>query len=479
MVTIDSNTAKNLNWKKAFSHSASEYTSLSLELISGSLPADLSGSFYSIGPGLLERNGERIAHWFDGDGGILKVEFTGKAAKATYRYVQTEAYQKEQAEGKFSYGSYGRLPSGSFWQKLTTPIKNRANSGIVSVGDRLLALWTAGSPYVINPQDLSTLGIDPNFGSKNEESPYSSSAKVDPDTGNIYNFGIEYGTKAKLKLYCSDQNGKLIQQKDLPLDNCFYIHNFIMAGQYLVFFIPPLRLKLMPFLSKQKSFSECLSWQEKENTKVLVVDRNNFNVVSQGETDSWFGWNYGNGCIDANGNIVAELVAYQNFDEINKFLGSISSNGIYPCAKGKLMEITVNPATGAVKQTKILLDEPCEYPIVSSSCVGKPWRFTYLFAYSPSRDTLTNLPDTVVCRDRQTGQMTTAYQEKDCYHNLMTLVGGEENSPAKWIIVQVFNATVNRSEIWILSGEKPNSEPIKLALPKVVPFGFSGVWQAS
>jgi carotenoid cleavage dioxygenase-like enzyme len=477
MVTINSNTTKKLSWKKAFIKSASEFDSIPLDLISGAIPTNLQGSFYSIGPGLLERNGEKIAHWFDGDGGILKVDLTGEKATATYRYVQTEAYQKEQAEGKFSYGSYGRLPSGSFWQKLTMPIKNRANSGIVALDDRLLALWNAGAPYSVNPQDLSTLGIDPNFGSAKEELPYASSPKTDPDTGYIYNFGIEYGTKAKLKLYCSDRHGKLLQQKDLPLDGFPYIHNFILAGQYLVFFIPPLRLKLMPFLSKRKSFSESLAWQPEEQTQILVVDRTNFTIISKGETNAWFGWNYGNGCVNSEGNIVAEVVAYQDF-EINKFLGSIPGESIYPCTKGNLLEIILNPTTGNIEQTKTLLADPCENPAVSTSLLGKPWRFTYLFVYSPSRDSLTDLPDVVACRDRQTGELTTAYQEENCFHIIMTPVGQKENLQAEWLIVQVFNATANRSEIWIFSGDKLDSEPVaKLALPEVIPFGFSGIWQ--
>lgn len=479
MVTIKSHTTKKLRWKKAFLKSPNEFISVPLELISGSVPENLSGSLYSIGPGVLERNRERIAHWFDGDGGILKVDFTSEVASATYRYVRTEAFKQEQAEGKFSFGSYGRLPSGSFWQKLTVPIKNRANSGIIALGDRLWTLWTAGSPYIVNAGDLSTVGIHPNFGSTKEESPYSSSAKVDPDTGNIYNFGIEYGTKAKLKLYCSDRNGKLIQQKDLPLDGFPYIHNFILAGKYLVFFIPPLRLKLMPFLSKLKSFSECLSWQPEEGTQVLIVNRQDFKIVSQRKTNSWFGWNYGNGCVNEEGKIVAEVVAYQDF-EINKFLATVPSDRIYPCSKGNLVEITVNPVTGKVEKNEKLLATPGESPMVIPSLLGKPWRFTYLFIYSQFRDSLPNLPDLVACRDRHTGELTTAYQEEDCFHVIMTPVRYQENSQPEWLIVQVFNATANRSEIWILAGDKIDCEPIaKLVLPEVIPFGFTGVWQES
>ena len=145
-----------------------------------------------------------------------------------------------------------------------------------------------------------------------------------------------------------------------------------------------------------------------------------------------------------------------------------------------MLEITINPVTGEVEQTKMLLATPGECPTVSPSLVGKPWRFTYLFIYSQNRDSLPNLPDLVACRDRHTGELTPAYQEQDCFHVIMTPVGETANSQAKWVIVQVFNAAVNRSEIWILAGDQLDREPVaKLALPKVIPFGFTGIWQES
>jgi len=480
MVTTVPQTSSTPSWKKAFAKSASEFTSTPLEIISGSFPENLSGCLYSIGPGILERNDEKIAHWFDGDGGILKVNFSGETATATYRYVQTEAYQKEQAAGKFSFGSYGRLPSGSFWQKLTLPIKNRANSGLIALEDRLLALWNAGAPYGVNQQDLSTLGIDSNFGSEKAELPYSSNPKIDPDTGKIYNFGIDYGKKAQLKLYCSDRSGNLLQQKDLPLEGFPYIHNFILAGPYLVFFIPPLRLQLLPFLSKRKSFSESLSWQPEEGTQILIVDRDSFNVVSQGQqSNPWFAWNYSNGYVDLAGNIVTEVVAYQDFS-INEFLKNVPNSTIAQSSKAKLGEIVINPVTAQVNKTELLYDAPCEYPIIGAQFIGKVWDHTYFVAYSDDCHPAEELPDMIACRDRKTGQVTTNNLGENCYPVIIVPVGEGPNSSVAWLIAQVFNGNTDKSEIWIFAGDRLDQEPVtKLLLPEVIPFGFTGIWQDS
>ncbi|BAZ44880.1 carotenoid oxygenase [Chondrocystis sp. NIES-4102] len=472
--TINPTIAETLSWKKAFIQSAKEFEPTDLKVIEGAIPPNLTGSFYTIGPGLLERNGETIAHWFDGDGGILKVNFTGETATAMYRYVQTEAYQQESAEGKFSFGSYGRLPSGSFWQKLTVPIKNRANSGIIALENRLLALWNAGSPYVVNPNNLATQGIDPNFGTEKAELPYSSSPKIDPETGRIYNFGIEYGTKAQLKLYCSDRTGRIIQQADIPLEGFPYIHNFILAGRYLVFFIPPLRLKLLPFLSKQKSFADALSWKPELGTEILIIDHHTFEVVSEGITAPWFSWNYSNGYVDQVGNIVIQAVCYPDFG-INEFLKYVPSNHLASSSKGKLREITINPQTGQVINNQSPLNNFCEYPVVAEQDVGKPWRFTYLSVYSHNNNVAQDLPDTIARFDRQTGELTTANLGKNYYPVLMVHVN---NAAEDWLLVQVFNGNSGKSEVWVFDTDQLDSKPVcKLALPAPIPFGFAGVWQ--
>ncbi|MEL6940266.1 MAG: carotenoid oxygenase family protein, partial [Cyanobacteria bacterium J06598_1] len=46
-----------------------------------------------------------------------------------------------------------------------------------------------------------------------------------------------------------------------------------------------------------------------------------------------------------------------------------------------------------------------------------------------------------------------------------------------WLLVMVYNAEADRSELWILNA-KTLGEPICcLALPSVVPLGFHGTWQ--
>ena len=224
-------------WANALANSATEFGPVALSVISGAIPEGLRGSFYRNGPAQLERSGERIRHWCDGDGGILGIHFKAEGATGVYRYVQTEGYQAEEEAGQFIFGNYGRTPAGPIWKQMGIPMKNCANSAVLALSDRLLALWEAGSPHALDLETLETLGIEAKLG-LSEAAPYSAHPKRDPKTGDIYNFGVSYGSKGKLHLYRSTLTGKVVQQADIPLDGLPLIHDFVFTEQYLVFFIP-------------------------------------------------------------------------------------------------------------------------------------------------------------------------------------------------------------------------------------------------
>ncbi|HEY9891939.1 MAG TPA: carotenoid oxygenase family protein, partial [Candidatus Sericytochromatia bacterium] len=60
------------DWKKGYESQPNEYDYW-IEDIEGEIPADLKGTLFRNGPGLLEVNGQRIHHPFDGDGMISAI----------------------------------------------------------------------------------------------------------------------------------------------------------------------------------------------------------------------------------------------------------------------------------------------------------------------------------------------------------------------------------------------------------------------
>ena len=183
-------------WAKAIAKSAKEFDLTPLPVLSGKIPEGLRGTLYRNGPGRLERGDRCVGHWFDGDGAILAVHFTDAGAKGIYRYVKTKGYLAEAKAGKFLYGNYGMTEPGPIWNHwlhlLTNndPFKNTANTSVLALPDKLLALWEGGNPHALDLQTLETKGLD-NLKGLASNQPYSAHPKRDPQTGEIYNIGID------------------------------------------------------------------------------------------------------------------------------------------------------------------------------------------------------------------------------------------------------------------------------------------------
>lgn len=465
-------------WAKAIDHPGIEFGPTPLRVVSGAIPSGLRGSLYRNGPGRLERGRQRVGHWFDGDGAILGVHFTDSGATGIYRYVQTAGYQEEEKAEKLIFSGYGMTPPGPIWKRFGKPLKNTANTSVMALPDKLLALWEQGHPHAIDLQTLDTFGLD-NLGGLADGLPYAAHPKRDPKTGEIYNFGVTYGKSSVLNVYRSDRTSQIQQQAAIALDGLPMIHDFVLAGQYLVFFISPLRLNPLPFLAKLKSYSESLSWQPELGTQVLVIDRDTLAVVSRGEADPWFQWHFGNGYVDASGYVVVNFVRYEDF-KTNQHLKEMATGQTQTAAKGTLWQIRLNPQSGKVTEMHEVFNRICEFPTVASDQVGQASRFTYLSLHRLGIDIGQEWFGALARFDHQTGTFTEANLGENRYLVEPTYAPDAQNSGQGWVLTIVFDGNHNSSEVWIFDAGCLDAGPVcRLALPSVIPLGYHGTWKPS
>ncbi|NER36580.1 MAG: hypothetical protein F6J93_21780 [Oscillatoria sp. SIO1A7] len=462
-------------WAKAIASPAQEFGPETLPLISGQIPALLQGSLYSNGPRRLARGGLQVGHWFDGDGGILAVHFVGGAATGLYRYVRTAGYIEEERAGKLLFGGYGMMPPGPIWNRFRRSLKNAANTSVIALPDKLLALWEGGQPHALDLESLETWGLDDLQG-LTEGLPYSAHPKRDPKTGDIYNFGVSFGKTVLLNVYRSDRSGRIRKKNAIPLDGIPLIHDFVFAGQYLVFLIPPLRIELLSMLLKMKSFSDSMSWQSGMGTQILVVDSETLKPVSRGLTDPWFQWHFGNGFSDSDGSVVLDFVRYDDF-QTNQYLKEVPTGRTETPAKGTLWQMRLEPQTGKEIEMTLLCDRPCDFPSVNPNSVGQPWRYTYLSVLSDEADLGRELLSDIAVLDRQTGNYQLAKLGRNRYGSEPIYAPHPDNPDRGWILTVVFDSNSCSSEVWIFDSDRLDSEPVcRLGLPEVVPMGFHGTW---
>lgn len=461
-------------WPKAIAQPALEFAPTALPLIAGSIPAGLRGTLYRNGPGRLQRGTQRVGHWFDGDGAVLAVQFHDGGAKGVYRYVRSAGYESEESAGTLLHNGYGTLPAEPLWQRWRRGFKNAANTSVLALPDQVLTLWEGGHPHGLDRETLETKGLT-NLGGLKSNQPYSAHPKRDPETGDIYNFGVGVGLGGMLNVYRSSATGTIQQQNTIPLAGVPLIHDFVLAGPYLVFVIPPVSLDLLPAMFQLKSYSEALTWRPERGTQILVLDRHTLNLVSRGETDPWFQWHFSNGYGDDQGLVVVDVVRYEDF-ATNQFLKEVALGQTQTEAPAQLWRLHINPKTGQLEETFPILERQCEFPMVQPIQVGQPHRFTY-FSLSPQSAALTELFRGLGRLDHHTGELMEVDMGPDRYPTEPIYAPDQDNLDQGWILTVVFDGTSETSEVWVLDGDRLDNEPVcRLGLPSVIPIGFHGTW---
>jgi all-trans-8'-apo-beta-carotenal 15,15'-oxygenase len=89
-----------------------------------------------------------------------------------------------------------------------------SNISVVMQDDRLLSLWEGGAPYALDPRTLETLGLE-DFGGK--VAAFSAHPKIDSRSGELFNFGIDYGLKTTLtRTACGPKSSRALRRSSSP-----------------------------------------------------------------------------------------------------------------------------------------------------------------------------------------------------------------------------------------------------------------------
>ncbi|MEH2107002.1 carotenoid oxygenase family protein [Nostoc sp.] len=475
MHTINKKSTK-LAWAAALAQPATEFPPTQLQTLSGQIPKGLRGTLYRNGPGRLERGDIHVGHWFDGDGAILAIHFTDDGATGVYRYVQTGGYEEEAAAGKLLYGNYGMTAPGAIWNQWLKPVKNAANTSVLVLPDKLLALWEGDNPHALDLQTLKTLGKD-DLGALDNGLAYSAHPKIDSKTGEIFNFGISYGLNGILNIYKSNFTGKILQKTSFELDGIPFVHDFVLAGQYLVFFIPPVRLNPLPVITGFSCYSDSLEWKPQLGTQFLVFDRESLSLTSRGETEPWFQWHFSNAYVDASGSVIVDVARYEDF-QTNQYLKEVATGEIHTPAMSTFSQVHLNPQTGKVTKIQQLLDRYCEFPTVPQQNVGQASPHTYLSIFRQGTDISRELLNAIARFDHLTDTLTEANLGENRYPSEPIYASNPPLPDQGWVITVVYDGNSNSSEVWVFDSDRLDEEPVcRLGLPSVIPHSFHGTWK--
>ena len=470
-----------IDWKRGYQSQPNEYD-YSIDDIEGKIPAALQGTLFRNGPGLLEVNGQRLHHPFDGDGMVCAIAFDGGRAHFRNRFVRTEGFLAEQKAGKILYrGVFGtQKPGGLLANAFDFQLKNIANTNIIYWGDKLLALWEAAEPHRLDPKTLETIGKDYLNGILEEGDAFAAHPRIDPSCKQdgvepcLVNFSIKPGLSSTITIYEFNPAGKLLRRQSRSIPGFAFIHDFAITPNYCIFFQNPVSFNPIPFLLGFRGAGECVKLEPDKPTRIVVIPRHSKEPMRFLETRSGFIFHHAN-AFEQDDTIYIDSICYESFPEVES--GSdfreVDFDAIAP---GQLWRFTLNLSEQTV-QRRLLEERCCEFPSVHPNHVGRPYRYLFMGAAHNARG---NAPLQAILKlDVTTGKEQLWSAAPQGYVSEPIFVprpngSGEDDG---WVLTLVYDASKHRSDVVILDGRDLNQGPVaRLHLKHHIPYGLHGSW---
>ncbi|MEM8504730.1 MAG: carotenoid oxygenase family protein, partial [Cyanobacteria bacterium P01_D01_bin.1] len=448
-----------------------------IDNIEGEIPTALEGTVFRNGPGLTDINGYRLKHPFDGDGMISSIAIKGGKAFYRNKFVRTAGYLAEQKSGKPEYrGVFGtQKPGGWLANAFDLRLKNIANTHVVYWGGKLLALWEAAEPHRLNPQTLETIGIDYLDGLLQKGDAFAAHPKFDPDcegTPRMVNFGVKTGLSSTISLYEFTPDGKLAHQHKHSVPGFAFLHDFAITPNYCIFVQNPVSFNPIPFVAGFKGAAECIQFNPKQPTKVVLIPRNGTSEVRFLDTDPCFVFHHANAFEQGN-QIILDSVCYDSFPTLDD-AEDYSTVDFDHVPASQLWRFTIDLTTEKVAVGKII-ERPCEFPTMNPQRVGRDYRYLYMGA---TDGPIKNAPlQALIKRDMQTGgeQLWSAAPRGFGGEPLFVARPGGEAEDDGWVMLWIYNSAGDRTELAIFDAQNITTGPIaKLKLRHHIPYGLHG-----
>ncbi len=411
-------------------------------VVEGSIPADLNGRYFRIGPNPM--NGP-TGHWFLGDGMIHGIELAGgKANWFKSKLVQTPMLDMQEGEDYFT-------------KALSSLENSLANTHVIGHAGKILALEELHLPYELNA-DLETIGAHDYDGKL--KTGMTAHPKVCGKTGELLFFS--YGLLPPYLTYHRvSAEGELVQTEEIEVGAATMVHDFNITENYVIF----MDLPLMFDISKAGEGGIPLAWSDDYGARLGVMPRNGTNAdVTWYDIDPCYVFHPLNAYEDGN-KIVIDVCRFDHY--------------LKPGAKippELLTRWTIDTDAGSVDE-KRLMDIPVEFPRVPDSLVGQKHRYGYMAHMH------TEFPAGVgiVKYDFETDQKTEYALPAGLYCGEPVFVPRDSTSAEDdgYLMFYVHDEATEEADFVILDARDVQAEPLaRVKLGVRIPFGSHGSWIA-
>ncbi|WP_019634251.1 carotenoid oxygenase family protein [Actinomadura atramentaria] len=436
--------------------------------IEGTLPDGLTGTLYRNGPGRWQVGESMLDHIFDGDGMLSMFAIAGGEVRYRNRYVRTRHYRYGQRHGRTGPRGLGTQRRGGVLGNMLRPPANVANTGVVLHAGQLLALWEGGRPYRLDPDSLETLGEHTFGGRLRMTAAFSAHPSRCPDTGELFNFGMDFTRARSLRCYRVDTAGALSRLPRVALPYTPWNHDFALTRRHLVFVINPVIPKLAPILLGTASIADGLTYEPHRPTCFVLVPRDGgpARVI---EHEALLGFHIVNAFEDG-GDTVVEFVRFADWNQVATAFREFRTSD-FPWGCG-LMRYRITASGRIEGEERCAL--PMELPHADVRRAGRPHRFTYFagrdgdgigiyaFDHETGERDLHRLPD-----GHGFGEPVFVPRAPDAAEG------------DGWLLVLAYDPDEHRSRLLVLDARDLAAGPLAaVPLRHHVPMGFHGTFTA-
>ncbi|KAF2466346.1 beta carotene dioxygenase [Lindgomyces ingoldianus] len=414
--------------------------------IKGHIPSYAAGVLYRTGPlgykvETSKGNTWAANHWFDGLSAVHRFQIEcpkGGSPRVTYRSrrVVDKMLEIVKRTGKIDGITFGakRDPCKAFFKKVMSIFVAEREAGNIGV---TLSINMPGGGYTPSDEKTSIVNghsagietlhvktdanvfrrIDPETlepeGIASQRSlhpdlkgPFSCAhAKSDPNTGDIYNFNLDFGRASTYRIFCTSvSTGKttiLAKFSGTPA----YIHSLFLSGNYVVLCVwnSHIAYNGLSVLYHKNVVDAIEPFDPSKKAVWYVVDRRHGKgLVATYESDPFFCFHTINAWDEPSSNntnetdIICELSLYDNLDLIHRFyydnliscgkghetyVGKKRETCLPSLARFRLSAInsSISPSTHRTAELVYKAPKPLssELPTMNPAYITRPHRYTY------------------------------------------------------------------------------------------------------
>ncbi len=473
------------DWSSAYCNVERECTNLTLKIIKGEVPKELNGTFYKNGPGKLERNGQWIHHPFDGDGMITSLNFKNGIVSFNNRFVRTKAWEEEEKAGKFLYrGVFGTKKSGlGISNAFDLRLKNIANTNVIKLGNKLLALWEAAGPHALDPNSLETYGLSNLDGLLASNEAFSAHPRFDPGhftEPRMVTFGVKTGPKSTIRLMefktQGDNAGSLISERKDNFNGFAFLHDFAITPNWAIFLQNAINFNPLPFILGQKGAAQCLKSKPKEKAKFWLIPRDSGDFCKQSprifDAPSGFVFHHLN-AYEEDKSIIVDSIFYKDFPTIkpNEDFRKVNFNNL---PEGILKRCRINLLTAEVYEDK-LSNQCCEFAMVNPKLQGLSAQYSWM---ATAEEETGNGPLQKIKKFdliNRKSHFWSAAPRGFVSEPVMVPKKSSIIEDDGWVLVLIWNGELKQTQLVILNSNNL-SHQATLEIPINIPHGLHGSW---